>query len=296
MKLKNIKKWTYNRKIMGVIFILPLLIYFLAFQLLPMLMSLSISFTEWDLRNPMEFVGLNNYINLFTDRIMYPKFWSSLFVTIKYIFFNVPGTIVISLFIAGLLNSGVKGEGFFKVAYFIPNVTAGVAIAAMWVFMLDPQFGLINKVLGTKIPFLALESTALPTIGVMGIWTALGYNVLIFLSSMKSIPQSLYEAAVIDGAGWWKKFTKITIPMIMPTVFFVMVTGIISGFQVFDQMYLMTSGGPNDSTRSFMMYLYDHGFRYFEMGTASAMSYILLTIILIITLLQFKFVPQRFDE
>lgn len=281
---------------MGVVFILPLALYFLVFQLVPMVMTLGISFTEWDLRTEMRFVGFDNYISLLTDVVRYPKFWPSLFVTVKYIILNVPGTIMISLIIAALLNSDVKGEGFFKIAYYIPNVTSGVAVAAMWVYMLDPQAGLINKLLGTNISFLSTVETALPTIAVMGIWTAIGYNVLILLSAMKSISPSLYEAANLDGANWWKTFTKITIPMIMPTVFFLMVMGLISGFQVFDQMYIMTNGGPNDSTRSYMMYLYDHGFRYFEMGTASAMSYILLIIILIITLIQFKVVPQRYDQ
>lgn len=281
---------------MGIVFILPLALYFLVFQLTPMIMTLGISFTEWDLRTDMKFVGFGNYIALFTDQVRFPKFWSSLFVTIKYIIYNVPGTIMISLFIAALLNSDVKGEGFFKIAYYIPNVTSGVAVAAMWVYMLDPQAGLINKLLGKNIPFLSTVQTALPTIAVMGIWTAIGYNVLILLSAMKSISPSLYEAAKLDGANWWKTFTKITIPMIMPTVFFLMVMGLISGFQVFDQMYIMTNGGPNDSTRTYMMYLYDHGFRYFEMGTASAMSYILLLIILIVTLIQFKLVPQRYDQ
>lgn len=292
----KLKRWPYNEKVMGVIFIVPLIVYFMIFQLTPMLMSFVISLTEWDLRTDMIFVGFDNYISLFTDNLRYPMFWPSLLVTVKYILFNVPGTIFISLIVAALLNSDVKGEGFFKMMYYIPNITSGVAISAMWVYMLDPQFGLINKVLGMNVPFLDMESTALPTIAVMGIWTALGYNCLILLSSMKAIPRSLYEASRIDGANWWQTFTKVTIPMIMPTVFFLMVMGMISSFQVFDQMYLMTQGGPNNSTRSYIYYLYEHGFRYFEMGTASAMSYILLVIILIITLIQFKVIPQRYDE
>lgn len=296
MNFKKLRRWSYNERIMGVVFILPLIIYFFVFQLLPMGMSLVISFTEWNLRDPMKFVGFDNYISLFTDQLRYPRFWPSLLVTVKYIFLNVPGTLAVSLFIAALLNSDVKGEGFFKVAYFIPNVTSGVAVAAMWVFMLDPQIGLINKVLGTEIVFLHTVETALPAIAVMGIWTAMGFNILILLAAMKSIPQSLYEASKIDGANWWHTFTKITVPMIMPTVFFLMVMGIIGGFQVFDQMYLMTGGGPNDSTRTYLMYLYEHGFRYFEMGIASAMSYILLIIILIVTLFQFKFIPQQYDK
>ncbi len=291
--MKGIKKIKYNEKIMGIIFVLPLMIYFLVFQLAPMLIAFFVSLTKWNLRSDMEFVGIKNYVELLTNRTLYPHFWSSLVVTIRYIIIFVPGSVIVSLIVATLLNSDVKGEGFYKVAYYIPNVTSGVAVAAMWVYMLDPQIGLINLALGTNISFLNQSSTALPSIAAMGIWTTLGYNVLILLSAMKGISPSLYESSKIDGANWFTTFTKITIPMIMPTIFFLMVTSMISSFQIFDQMYLMTKGA--NGTRTFMLYLYDHAFKHFQMGVASAMSYILLAIILVITYLQFKYVPQKYD-
>ncbi len=291
--MKKISKIAYNEKAMGIVFIMPLILYFLVFQLAPMFIAFIVSLTEWNLRSDMKFVGLKNYIDLFNNRLLYPHFWSSLFVTIKYILIFVPGSVIVSLIVATLLNSDIKGEGFYKVTYYIPNVTSGVAVAAMWVYMLDPQFGLINLILGTNISFLNKAETALPSIAIMGIWTTLGYNVLILLSAMKGVSPSIYEASKIDGASWLKTFTKITIPMIMPTIFFLIITSMISSFQIFDQMYLMTKGAHG--TRTFMLYLYDHAFRHFQMGVASAMSYILLLIILLITYIQFKIVPQKLD-
>lgn len=285
-----------NQVSAGWLFLLPLIIYFVVFQLLPMALSFGISFTEWNLRSTPTWVGFDNYKNLLFDEVMYPMFWPSLWITLKYIVFSVPGALAISLILAAMLNANVKGEGFFKTAYYIPNVTAGVAVAAMWVFLLDPQIGMVNQLLSINHSWLGSVTTALPTLAVMAIWSTLGYNVLILLSSMKSIPDELYEAATIDGANAWHRFVKITLPMIQPTIFFLIVTGLIAAFQAFDQMYLMTAGGPAGSTTTYLLSLYNHAFRYYEMGTASAMSYILLVIILFITWINFKFIPQKVDD
>lgn len=279
----------------GYLFILPFLLYFAMFLLLPMLMSFVLSFMEWDLRSAPTFVGLDNYANLLFDPIRYPEFWPSLGVTLQYILMSVPLGIAIALGVSAMLNANVKGEGFFKTAYFIPNVTAVVAVAAMWIFMLDPQFGLINDVLGTNISFLGMPETALASLAAMAIWGALGYNILILLSAMKSIDESLYEAAKIDGANAIQRFFAITLPSIQPIIFFIIITGTIGAFQAFDQMYLMTGGGPDGSTLTYLLSLYNHAFRYFEMGTASAMSYLLLLIILFVTWVGFRFIPQKLD-
>ncbi|WP_281884620.1 carbohydrate ABC transporter permease [Paenibacillus sp. YYML68] len=303
-KRKSFLSWIRSESGAGVIFIAPLLIYFLVFQIFPILLSFGVSFTEWNLRTSPEWVGLDNYQNLLFDDVRYPDFWPSLLVTLKYIVYSVPLGIFIALVLSAMLNSNVKGEGFFKVAYYIPNVTAAVAVAAMWVFLLDPRIGLVNQFL-SAIPgleqysttsWLNNESTALPALGVMAIWGGLGYNVLIILASMKGIPEDLYEAARIDGANTAQRFLRITLPMIQPTIFFLIVTGLIASFQAFDQMYLMTKGGPNGSTTTYLFSLYNHAFKYFEMGTAAAMSYILLLVILVVTWLNFKFIPQRLDE
>lgn len=279
----------------GYLFILPFIVYFATFLLLPMIMSFVLSFMEWDLRSTPTWVGLDNYANLLFDPVRYPEFWPSLGVTLQYILMSVPLGVAIALGVSAMLNANVKGEGFFKTAYFIPNVTAVVAVAAMWIFMLDPQFGLINDLLGTNISFLGMPETALASLSAMAIWSALGYNILILLSAMKSIDESLYEAAKIDGANAIQRFFAITLPSIQPIIFFIIITATIGAFQAFDQMYLMTGGGPDGSTLTYLLSLYNHAFRYFEMGTASAMSYLLLLVILFVTWVGFRFIPQKLD-
>jgi multiple sugar transport system permease protein len=260
-----------------------------------MVMSFVISFTEWNMRSEPVFVGVQNYANLLFDSTGYPDFWPSLGVTLKYVLMSVPIGLVAALLVAAMLNANVKGEGFFKTAYYIPNVTAIVAVAAMWIFILDPQFGIANKILGTNISFLGDPGTALPSLAAMAVWGSLGYNILILLSAMKSIDESLYEAAELDGANAFQRFMVVTLPGIQPVIFFLLITAVIGGFQAFDQMYLMTGGGPDGTTMTYLLSLYNHAFKYFEMGTASAMSYILLVVILIVTWLGFKLVPQQFE-
>ena len=284
-----------RENVTGYLFIAPFLVYFAVFLLLPMVISFVVSFTNWNLRTAPKFVGVDNYVNLLTNPTRYPDFWPSLGVTLKYVAMSVPIGLILALVVAAMLNANVKGEGFFKTAYYIPNVTAIVAVAAMWIFMLDPQFGVVNKVLGTHISFLGDPNTALPSLAAMAIWGALGYNVLILLSAMKSIDESLYEAAKLDGANAFQRFRVVTLPGIQPVIFFLLITAVIGGFQAFDQMYLITGGGPDGTTTTDLLSLFNHAFRYFEMGTASAMSYILLAIILVVTWIGFKLVPQQFE-
>lgn len=285
-----------RENITGWLFVLPLVIYFVVFQLAPMIIAFVISLNEWNMRTPMNFVGVQNYIHLLTNyEGLYDDFWPSLVVTIKYIILTVPASVVLVLIVAALLNSKVRGEGIFKTIFYIPSVTSGVAIAAIWMFMLDPQNGMINQLLGTHISFLATKSTALYTLAVMAIWGGLGYNTLIMLSAMKGINESLYEAAEIDGAGALSKFFHVTLPSVTPIIFFISITSVIGSFQAFDQMYLTTGGGPEKSTMTYMLGLYNQAFEYNHMGIACAMSYILFIIIMIITFIQFKLQPQNVD-
>lgn len=301
----QLKKAKYRDYLAGYLFIAPLIIYFIVFQIAPMAMSLAYGFTEWNMRTKPTFVGLRNYIDLFTNTLFYPNFWPSLKVTCKYILISMPISLTIPLLLAVILNSKVRGQVFFRTAFYIPVVTPGVAQAALWKWILDPKFGLVNAFIrNTPIINKLFEThswlnetrTALPVLAVMGAWGGLGYNILIYLAGLKGIPGELYESAHVDGANSADTFIHITLPMLKPTIFFLLVTGLIGNFQVFDQMYLLTSGGPNDSTLSYVLSLYNHAFRYYEMGIACSMSYILLCIILIITLLNFKFVPQTIDD
>lgn len=292
MKRFNARKVRIN--VAGWLFIAPLAVYFVIFQLTPMVMSLVYSFTDWNMRRDPVFVGLDNYIDLIINADnLYPHFWPSLGVTVKYMLYSIPAGVILAVVVAALLNSKIKGERFFKTAFYVPSVTVSVAISAMWTFMLDPMYGMINQLLGTNIDFLGQTSTALPTLALMSVWGGLGYNVLIVLSAMKNIDTSLYEAAEMDGANVFRKFVSVTVPSILPTIFFVIVTSVIGGFQVFDQMYLMTGGGPQYSTYTYLLGLYNEAFGgAYRIGIACAMSYILFIIILIITFIQFKVLPQ----
>ena len=286
-----------RENITGWLFVLPLIIYFIVFQLAPMIISFVISLNDWNMRTPMKFVGFENYTHLLTNyQGLFDDFWPSLVVTVKYILLTVPASVILVLVVAALLNSKVRGEGIFKTIFYIPSVTSGVAIAAIWMFMVDPQHGMINQLLGTHISFLATKSTALYTLAVMAIWGGLGYNTLIMLSAMKGINESLYEAAEIDGAGAFKKFIHVTIPSVTPIIFFISITSVIGAFQAFDQMYLTTGGGPEKSTMTYMLGLYNQAFEYNNMGIACAMSYILFAIIMVITFIQFKVQPQNMDN
>jgi len=288
--MKDSTKIKVRRNAIGYGFIAPLLLYFIVFQLAPMIIALVISFTNYSLAHldDYEFVGFANYIELFTNTDKYPMFWQSLKTTFLYIVINVPISIVLTLVVASLLNSKIKGEKFFKTIFYIPSVTVGVAIMVMWKQMLAPD-GLINQMLSTNVDFLNNESTALLVVSIMGVWGGLGYNVLIMLSAMKNIDSALYEAAEMDGAGAFAKFMYITVPNVLPTVFFFLVTGLISGFQVGEQMLILY--GPTSTVEGIHTYVYE---LYYIMrgrndyGTASAMSYFLFVIILIITLIQFR--------
>lgn len=298
-------KQKVKKNVIGYAFILPLLAYFLVFQLAPMIIALVISFTNYSLQHltDWEFVGFKNYIELFTNSTKYPMFWSSLKTTFFYILLTVPANIILALVVSALLNSKIKGEKFFKTIFYIPSVTVGVAIMVMWKQMLAPD-GLINQIFSSNIDFLNNESTALVVFALMSIWGGLGYNVLIMLSAMKNIDPALYEAAEIDGAGAVQKFLYITVPGVLPTVFFFLITGLISGFQVGEQMLIIYG----DTTQVSSVYTYVYGMYYVmrrscDYGTASAMSYFLFVIILVITLIQFrvqngrpKFIKKAIDK
>ncbi len=291
--LKQNKK---RRSLAGYVFILPLVVYFLIFQLAPIVISFFISFTDWNGRSPkFNFVGFKNYLAILTNRVLYPEFWTSLGITFQYTLLTVPLGVVFATIIAAILNNKIKGESFFKTAFYIPAVTAGAAVSAIWLFMLDPAYGVIgwiNQTFGTQINLLGRTSSALPTLALMSVWGGLGYNVLIILSAMKNINPQLYEACEVDGGGFFKKFFHVTVPGIMPTLYFIIITSVIGSLQAFDQMYLMTGGGPEGATRTFMLTVYKTMFTYEEAGVATAMSYFLFLIIIVITFIQFRLVPQ----
>ncbi len=287
--------WNWREDLVGWAFAAPFVILFLLFLAFPIGASLALSFTSFglrDLQNPVgaTFVGLGNYADLLGD----PKFWKSLLNTAYFVVIGVPVTLAIGLLIANALNSGVNRlKTVFRVGYYLPVITSIVAIAVVWRFLLNPDVGLVNmllKAVGIDGPaWLANPVTAMPSIIAMGVWRNLGFAMIVFLAGLQAIPKTLYEAGSIDGAGRWQAFRFITLPMLRPTILFMTVITTIGYLQLFEEPFVMTGGGPLDSTLSVTMYMYQQGFTFFHQGFASAIAYVLFLIVAFVAFLQFKF-------
>ncbi len=286
--------------LVGWAFAAPFVILFVVFLAFPILASFLLSFTSFGLRdiaNPVgtSVVGIKNYVDLFAD----PKFWKALFNTFYFVVVGVPVTLAVGLLIATALSRGVtRFRTAFRVGYYLPVITSIVAIAVVWRFLLNPDAGLINMLLGSlgiKGPaWLADPAFAMPSIIAMAVWRNLGFAMVVFLAGLQTIPATLYEAASIDGAGRWQAFRFVTIPMLRPTILFMTVITTIGYLQLFEEPFVMTGGGPLDSTLSITMYMYQQGFTFFHQGYASAIAYVLFVIVALIAFLQFKFL--RSDE
>lgn len=264
--------------------IAPWLIGFIVFLAYPMVRSLYLSFTTYNLFSPPVWVGLQNYQSIASDE----KFWQSLKVTVLYALGSVPGGTLIALGIALVLAQKLRGINFWRTIFFMPSVLSSVAVAILWLFIFRPEGGLLNVALGwfgVEGPnWLNSETWALPALIIMSWWTV-GGQMVIYLAGLKGIPETLYEAAEIDGAGSWQKFRFVTVPMLSPTIFFNVVLATIGAFQVFDAGWVMTRGGPNNATLFYMINLYERAFNLVQMGYASALAWILFIIIMAITLL-----------
>lgn len=281
---KNRMFW--RRNIEGYLFISPWIIGFVVFTAGALLGSFSISLTKWNVVGTPEIVGLANYQKMVEDRF----FWQSIKVTLYYLL-NVPLNVVLGLLLALLLNQKVKGLFVFRTIFFLPSVASGVAVSLLWMWIFNPRFGIINvllKKIGIIGPlWLGSEAWAIPALIIMSIW-GVGGGMLIYLGALQGIPTAFYEAATLDGAGAWKKLLHITVPMITPVLLLNLVMGVIVSFQVFTQAYVMTDGGPNYATLFYVMYLYQQAFVWFNMGYASALSWILFLIILVFTVIILK--------
>ena len=265
----------------------PERIGFAIFTAYPMIASFIYSFSIYHSKRPLEWVGLQNYATMLTDDL----FWKALWNTIYMVGIGVPLTLFASFLCAVLLNLKVKGQAFYRVIYFLPSIVPTVAGTILWIWLLQPQFGLINAMLryvGVRGPeWLQDPAWALPAFILMSLWGIGGGRMIIFLAGLQGIPDSYYEAAEIDGAGAWSKFRHITLPMLTPVIFFNMVLGVVGSFQVFTAAYIMTGGGPADATLFYVLYLFRQAFEEFRMGYASAMAWILFLILLAFTAVQF---------
>lgn len=273
-----------NKTFMGLVFILPALVGTFIFIVIPVVFSFGLSFVHWDLINKVQFVGLKNYSDIFTD----PLFGKILLNTFVYAISTSIFAVIIPLVLACILNSKIRGSEFFKTAYFLPFVTPMIVIAVIWQWIFDPNIGILNHVLGLHINWLYDKNFAMPAIIIVSVWKLIGYNMVIFLSGLSALNQSLFEAAKIDGANAVETFKFVTVPLLSPTIFFVVVITCISSFQIFDLIYLMTQGGPLNSTNVLVYAIYQNAFEYFKVGQASAIAYVLFVIILALTLIQWK--------
>lgn len=267
----------------------PWIFGFVIMFLIPMAMSLYYSLTDYNLLSPPSFIGFKNYIRLFTSD---PSFWQSLGVTFLYVVVLVPLRLTFSLAIAMLLNSKRHGVGAYRTMYYLPSMIGGsLAVAIVWkqIFGNNGVVMSLLKAIGIeqKMSLIGNPSTALWTLVLLGVWQ-FGSSMLIFLAALKQVPGEIYESALLDGASPWKKFTKITLPMISPTIFFNLVLQIINGFRAFTESYVVTNGGPLDKTLFYVLNMYRRTFTYFEMGYGSAMAWVLVVIIAIFAAIAFK--------
>lgn len=261
----------------------PWIVGFLFFTLGPVLVSLGISFTRWNLLTPPVPIGLRNYMRMLDDRL----FWQSLSVTFRYTLLYVPSELAGGLLLALLMNRNIKGIRAARTIYYLPTVISGVAFVVVWMWLFQPEVGLINATLsrfGIQGPrWLADPRTALFALWLMSLW-GLGRNAIIFLAGLKGIPKELYEAAAMDGAGVWQGFRNVTLPMLTPTIFFVLVLSLIATLQTFTSAFVATNGGPLDATLFYVLYLYRKAFQEFQMGYASALAWVLFVVILLLTI------------
>jgi multiple sugar transport system permease protein len=281
--------WTLGRReaAWGYLFLLPNVIGFLVFTALAVLAAFGLALTEWDLLVPPTFIGTANYAKLVTRD---PVFRQAMINTAYFVAGVVPLDVISSLSLALLLNRPIRAMTLYRAIYFVPVVTSLIAVSIVWQWLYHSEVGLINYVLTglglPKINWLGSTEWAMPAIIFMSTWKAMGYYAVIFLAGLQGIPQHLYEAADIDGANARQRFWKITLPLLSPTMFFVLVISIIQSFQVFAQPFIMTRGGPADATITIVYFIYNNGFVWFRMGYAAAASWVLFAIIFLITILQ----------
>ncbi|MEX2534533.1 MAG: sugar ABC transporter permease [Trueperaceae bacterium] len=275
----------------GYLFIAPWLVGFVAFTGGPFVASFFMSFTDWNILSTPSWVGFDNYIDIFSED---PIFWTSVRVTALYTLFALPLKLVAGLGLSLLLNMKLRGIGIYRTIFYLPAVISGVAVSMMWMWIFSKDYGLLNAALGPlgidPVGWLQDPRYTLGALIFMSLWTV-GASTIIFLAGLQNIPNELYEAATIDGAGAVTKFRRVTLPMLSPTIFFLLVIGVIDSFQTFTQAYVITGGGPMRATYFYMLHLYNEAFGQLHMGYGAALAWILASVILVFTALIFKSSP-----
>jgi len=295
LKKKSTKHTTLQKKdaISGYLFIAPALISLLVFMVYPVIASFVISGFDWGILTAPKFIGLENYKTLFRD----PVFLESLKNTFAWVIMYVPVSILVSLIVALAMDMPLRGIGFFRTMFYLPVMTPMVVCALLFVWIYNTDFGVLNYILSfigiSPVRWLTDKNLSLISIALMSVWKHSGYNMLILLSALQGIPESLYEAAALDGITPWRKLINIKLPLIMPSMYFVVLTSVIDAFQVFTEVYIMTKGGPGYSTYTVSYYLFNNAFEFGKMGYACAMAVVMFVIILTVTLIQDKIMNKN---
>jgi multiple sugar transport system permease protein len=271
----------------GIILAMPAILGFVIFTIGPMLASVFFSLTDWTIGSSPSFIGIDNYRTLAGDEL----FWKSLSVTTYYTLATVPIGLIVGFAIAMLLNQQVRGLAIWRTIYYVPTLVPAIANALLWIWIFNPDFGLLNSLLrqagAPTSQWIYSEAMAVPSLVLMSTW-GFGNAMVIFLAGLQGVPRHLYEAVSIDGGGAWQRFRHVTLPMMTPTIFYNLVTGVIGTFQVFNQAYVMTDGGPNNATLFYIFYLYRTAFTESQMGYASALAWVLFMVIMVVTFLLFR--------
>ncbi len=285
---KGGKLFSYQQ-VMAYLFLAPTLLIFFVFTVLPCLMALFLSLTRYDILTPLQWIGLQNYQRLLGDEV----FFITLRNMLLYVVMFVPAMVGLALLVAIMLNRPVPGMKFFRTLFYLPMITSSVAAATVWIWLLQRNYGLINQILAlfgiTGPAWLSDSDTALLAIVIVTLWQGLGGNIILNLAGLQGIPRMYYESAILDGANPWQCFRYITWPSLRNTTFFITTITLINSFQLFDQAYVMTQGGPGQATLTSVYYIYQMGFQQLQMGYASAMAFVLFLIILVFSIINMRF-------
>lgn len=282
-----------KKKILPYILVSPYLIHFILFVAFPVIFSIVLTFHKWNIISPMKFIGVNNYQRLFLDNI----FFRSILNTLLFLIIHIPLQIIVALFLAEILNQKIKLKGFYRAAFFLPVIVSGVVVTILWQQLFGLDTGILNRILVTiglgKVGWLTDPNIAMISIAVMATWKNVGLYIVLFLVGLQTVPQHYYEAADLEGASRLQKFFKITLPMINPTIFMIVILSTIGGFSLFIEPYIMTGGGPLNSTISAVLYIYKQGFFYYHMGYAATLGLFFALIIFVVIVIQKKFIETE---
>ena len=282
-----------SKKLLPYLMVSPYILFVLVFVLFPVFFCLFLTFHKWNIIAPMKFIGTDNYLRLFQDRL----FWKAIGNTLKFLLLHIPLQLIVSLFLAYLLNQKMKASSFFRASFFMPVIVSGVVVTILWQQLLGFDSGLINRLLTTvglnKIGWLVNPDVAIYSIAVMATWKNVGLYVILFLVGLQTVPTQYYEAAKMEGATRWQQFYHITLPMINPTIFMVVILSTIGGFNLFIEPYIMTGGGPLNQTLSAVLYIYKQAFQYYNMGYSATLGFFYAIMIMTVVILQKKFIEKE---